>query len=340
MHIPDPAQPSIEEKVAFLRRPESYPGRPAAIEVIETHMSWVFLSEASVYKLKKPVRRAFLDFTTLESRRRNCEREVELNRRLARDVYLGIVPLTCPARGGFELGGEGTAVEWLVKMRRLPAHRMLDHAIRAGTVRREDLRKLTDCLARFYRRAERVATSVQAYRGRFLEGIEETRRELAEPHYGLPAPQVEHLAAAQTRFIVECGGMLDARALEDRIVDAHGDLRPEHVCLNAEPRIIDCLEFKRELRLLDPADELAFLAMECERLGAAALGGKILDQCLTAGGDRAPDALISFYKTYRACLRAKIAVWHIADHEIQGTEKWRERGLEYLALAEKHSCRW
>jgi len=102
----------------------------------------------------------------------------------------------------------------------------------------------------------------------------------------------------------------------------------------------DCLEFKREFRLLDPADELAFLAMECDRLGAALLGDRILQGCLDASGDAPADTLIWFYKTYRACLRAKIAIWHITDHEIRDTGKWRRRAQEYLALAERYAARW
>lgn len=328
---------SIERKVAFLRCPEAYPDRPTAIEVVETHMSWVFLSAEHVYKLKKPVRHAFLDFTTLESRRQNCEREVQLNRRLARDIYLGVVPLTLTADDRLELGGKGPVVEWLVEMRRLPAQRMLDRAIRSGTVSAGDIRRLTGLLAHFYLRAERVEMSAAAYYGTFVEGIEENHAQLTEPRYGLSAPQVGRLTEAQMRFLARRGAMLEQRARDGRIVDAHGDLRPEHICLTDEPRIIDCLEFKREFRLLDPADELAYLAMECERLGAAAIGEEILDQCLAAGADRPPAALISFYKTFRACLRAKIAIWHIADHEIRDIDRWRRRANDYLALAERYT---
>lgn len=133
---------SIDEKVAFLRRPEAYPSRPARVEVVETHMSWVFLTDELAYKLKKPVLYQFLDFSTVEARRLNCEREVSLNRRLAADVYHGIVSLDLGSDGNLRLGGGGTAVDWLVKMRRLPAHRMLDAAIRSDSVSAEDIDRL------------------------------------------------------------------------------------------------------------------------------------------------------------------------------------------------------
>ncbi|MBI3915832.1 MAG: hypothetical protein HY322_02345 [Betaproteobacteria bacterium] len=132
----------ITEKVAFLRRPEAYAPAPHRVDVVETHMSWVFLADALVYKLKKPVRYEFLDFSTLEARRLNCQREVELNRRLAPDVYRGTVPLTLRSDGSLRLGGPGTTIEWLVEMRRLPADRMLDAAIRSHSVEPADVRAL------------------------------------------------------------------------------------------------------------------------------------------------------------------------------------------------------
>jgi aminoglycoside phosphotransferase family enzyme len=329
-----------DEKVALLRQPEAYPARPARVDVIETHMSWVFLAGELVYKLKKPVRYAFLDFSTIEARRENCEREVELNQRLAADVYYGVVPLTLGSGARLELGGEGPVVDWLVKMRRLPAHRMLDAAIRANSVSPEDIRRLTLLLTGFYRGSVPIVLEAAEYRERFEKNIHDNRAELGKPHYGLSIPQVEQLAAAQERFIRGHGNLLEQRARERKIVEGHGDLRPEHICLTAEPKIIDCLEFNRGFRLLDPVDELAYLSMECERLGAAAIGHEILRQYLQAAGDSLPDELIRFYKTFRAFLRAKIAIWHIADHDVRDTEKWRRRARDYLGLAESYVTGW
>jgi len=330
----------VDTKVAFLRNPDAYPARPAAVEVIETHMSWVFLSDEFVYKLKKPVRYEFLDFSTVEARRRNCEREVGLNRRLAAGVYCGVVPLVMHNDGRLQLDGEGPVVDWLVKMRRLPAHRMLDAAIRSKTVSGDDILRLSRVLTGFYRRSAPVAVSAFDYRKRFEDDIRANLAELAKPQFKLSLPQVEQLARAQLDFIDERGALLELRAREHRIIDAHGDLRPEHICLTPEPVIIDCLEFKREYRLLDPADELAYLAMECERLGAASVGGQVLRQYLEAANDVPADALIWFYKAFRACLRAKIAIWHITDHEVRDTNKWRQRAFDYLGLAQSYVQKW
>lgn len=330
----------VDTKVAFLRCADAYPPRPAAVEVIETHMSWVFLADAFVYKLKKPVRHSFLDFSTMAARQLNCEREVQLNRRLAADVYCGIVPLVMRGDGRLQLDGEGQVVDWLVKMRRLPAQRMLDAAIRCNTVSSDDIERLGRVLTGFYRRSAPVAVSAYDYRRGFGDGIRATQAELAQPQFDLPVAQLERLARMQLAFIDARGAVLELRARENRIIDAHGDLRPEHICLAPEPVIIDCLEFKREYRLLDPVDELAYLAMECERLGAAPIGDQVLRQHLAATGDAPPAALIWFYKAFRACLRAKIAIWHLADHQVRDPDKWHRRALDYLELADAYVRNW
>jgi uncharacterized protein len=324
----------IEDKVARLRDPGIYPERPAVVEVVETHFSWVFLTERLVYKLKKPVRYHGLDFTTLAARRRNCEREVALNRRLAPDVYLGTLALTA-SDGTAALGGAGAVLDWLVVMRRLPAGRMLDAAIRAGTVGEAEIRKFTGLLAAFYRRTRPAPLAPAAYRQRFALGIADNRTALLASGTALPHPMIDALYRWQHGFLRRHRALLDARA--GRLVDAHGDLRPEHICLTPEPAIIDCLEFDPELRRLDPADELSYLALECERLGAGQIGDRVLAHYAATSGDHCPDPLLRFYRVFRACLRAKIAVWHLADCTAGEGGKWTRRALDYLHLAERHA---
>jgi aminoglycoside phosphotransferase family enzyme len=326
----------IEKKIAFLRQPGIYPDRPQRVEAIETHMSWVFLTDSFAYKLKKPVRYDFLDFSTLEARQKDCEWEVSLNRRLAGQVYLGVVPLTLQDNGDLQLDGEGRAVDWLVQMRRLPAERMLDTVIGKGAIDAEEVQKLSRLLTDFYRHSVPLLISPAEYRHRFEEDIQANVIELSDKRYALPKPQLDRLAAAQRQFLTEQGGVLEQRARDGRIIDAHGDLRPQHICLTAPPVIIDCLEFNREFRILDPVDELAYLSMECERLGAARIGEQILRGYSEAAGDVCPVELIGFYKAFRACLRAKIAVWHIADHPVQDHRRWLHLARTYLDLAERY----
>ncbi|MGD2076506.1 MAG: hypothetical protein PVG38_16520, partial [Gammaproteobacteria bacterium] len=190
------------QKVRFLREPAAYPDDPGDIEVKETHMSWVFLGERFVYKLKKPVRRAFLDFSTLEARRRNCQREVQLNRRLAERVYMGTVTLRVQGDGGLGLGGKGSIVDWLVKMRRLPSDRMLEAAIVNDTLAPQDVLRFCRVLTDFYQHtAAPVRMEPKAYRRRFENDIDSNARELGAAESGWPAPRLERLTREQLAFV-------------------------------------------------------------------------------------------------------------------------------------------
>lgn len=327
----------IKAKVAFLSQPEPYPEQPLRVEVVETHMSWVFITPHQVYKLKKPVCYEFLDFSTAATRHRDCLEELRLNRRLAGDVYLGVVPLTLDARGNLQLGKDGLPVDWLVQMRRLPADRMLDNALGKQTVHPMDIRNFSHKLANFYRQAEPVPITPRQYRQRFERDIKANQKELSHPDFKLPPAQVTAITKAQIHFLEQAPGLFDTRVQQDKIIEAHGDLRPEHVCLTPEPVFIDCLEFKREFRLLDPVDELGFLALECEHGGAAFVGDIVFDSYRQVTQDHPPEALIRFYKSYRASLRAKLAIWHLRDSSIQQPSKWIRRAKEYLQFAEQYS---
>lgn len=338
-HRSEPARElGLAAKVAALRRPETYPDRPARIETVETHMSWVFLTERHAYKLKKPVHYEFLDFRTLAARRKSCLEELRLNRALAGDVYLGVVALTVDARGEVRLQGEGEAVEWLVRMRRLPAERMLDAVVRRAALRSDEVYQVAVLLAAFYRHSAPVRLSGEQYRQRCLRLVRDNFDALLEPAYGLPR---ERIAALHETLLALPGRVpewFERRALEQRIVEGHGDLRPEHVCLLSPPVIFDRLEFNREFRIVDAADELASLSVECERLGDATMEPALFRVYEEVIGDRPPPALVAFYKAYRATLRAKLAIWHVRELPRAEWPKWQSRAGEYVALAEKYAA--
>jgi len=326
----------IDRKVAFLACPAAYPEGVGEVRTVETHMSWVFLADGFAYKLKKPIRLPHLDFSTVEARRTNSEEELRLNRRLAPDVYLGVVALTREAGGELALGGGGSPVDWLVKMRRLPEVVMLDRLIAEGAVPMERIDALVARLTRFYREAAVVDWEPREYLRHLRRHVEADSAELMKPRYGLPAERVRAVLAAQRAFLVRAAERFERRVRVGRVVEAHGDLRPEHVYLTPEPVVIDCLEFNREFRLLDAAEDLAFLALECERLGDAGLGRHILESYATTSGD-SPDAeLLSFYKSRRASVRAKTAAWHLSDPGLPEPRKWLARACAYIELADNY----
>jgi len=309
-------------------------------------MAWVFLAGAFVYKLKKPVRYAFLDFSTLEARRRDCEAEVHLNLRLAPGVYLATIPLNRVAVGrgpggavgaGLRLGGPGEPVEWLVMMRRLPHARMLDRVLETGDLDPADVEAVARLLADFYARTPACPISPSTYVSQLRKDVDDNLRELLAFCPRVSEARVRQVGQALEAFLERERPLLEERVREGRIVEGHGDLRPEHVHLGPPPAVIDCIEFNLDFRTLDAVDDLVFLALECERLGAPEVGGVLLRAYRERTGDDPPPQLIDFYRAHRAFLRAKIALWHLKDGDLApAPDRWVEFGRTYLELAATH----
>jgi aminoglycoside phosphotransferase family enzyme len=296
-------------------------------------MSWIFLTETHAWKLKKCARTEYLDFSTPEARKRDCEIEVRLNRQLAPNVYLGVVPLTAEKNGKLQLGGKGEAVDWLVWMRRLPADRMLDTLIARRSATRSDISKLASLLTAFYGRAPRVSITGREYREELAGHLESAHKVLAGAGQSMLAELVKPLFRSQLTFLEKSADSIDGRILKGKIIEGHGDLRPEHVCLKRRPVIIDCLEFNRDLRVTDICSELTFFALECERLGAPDIGKLVLKKYVEETADSPPSALLAFYKAYHACIRAKLAVLHVKDDAVRNRTKWISKAAAYLSLA-------
>lgn len=331
--LPDAA--TTDRLVAWLASPSTYPGNPR-VEVAETHISWVFLTPDLVYKLKKPVRFEFLDFSTADKRKVACEDELRLNHRMAPSVYLAVLPVTESGSGGLSFDGQGRTVDWLVQMRRLPADRMLDELLRRGALTVPELDGLAGTLAAFYRQATPAAISPDEYRSAYEGRVLATARELADPQHGLNALQVERVNSAQQRYLLLAAEQVGERPAQGRVIEGHGDLRPEHVCLIEPPVVFDCIEFNAAFRRIDVADELSFLAMECDRLGRPEVGDTILARYADAANDVVSPELVSFYKAYRASVRSKVAALRAAEHQGDQREEDRREAAAYLELAERY----
>lgn len=324
--------PGLPEKVAFLGRPDSYPDDGACVEALETHMSWLFLTERHAYKLKKPFRRDRIDYLTVSARRRSCLDELRLNQRLAPDVYRAVVPLTLDSHGRMAIDGAGRAIDWLVHMRRMPASLALDQRLCAREVDAEDSRRIIERLVPFIAAAPRAPWTGLGYRRRLAGTIRISSRELLRAEFGLPRPEIDDVASRLRRAITANREFLDERADNGRIVEGHGDLRPEHIYLTDPPTVMDCIEFDRDLRLRDPVDELSFLVMEAEGLGHEEFGTWLFAAYRELAEDDPPQALIAFHKALNAFVRARIAILHLED-EVGPREPWIARTRDYLRRA-------
>lgn len=325
----------LESKIRFLRCADAYPGRPTHVETVETHFAYVFLTDRHAYKLKKPIRFHAVDFRTLESRRASCESEVALNSRLGERVYIGVVPLSvCETGLALETPAGTAVVDWLVKMHRLPRERMLDARAAADDVSNAELRALVAKLAAFYARARRAAWDGPAYRRHLERQVRTGCADLATRAHVLDDVPSGRLMKDQLAFLSRRAVAIEARCSEGRVVDAHGDLRPEHILLADEPQIIDCVEFSAELRLLDTAEEIAFLALECTELGRPALAARVVSIYRDLGRDALPQPLFEFYYSQRALARARSCAWHL-DEPLRGDLRahWIRRTERYLEAA-------
>lgn len=326
---------AFEQLVGALSDEATY-GTGGPVDRRETHISIVFLAGEFAFKLRKPVDFGFLDFSTREARYIDCWREVTLNRRLAPDVYLGVVPVTSSG-DGLQLGGSGRCLDWVVKMRRLHDSDTLQSRVHAAS--EEDVHRLLDVLCPFFRSSStgpHVLEGGDPYviRRNIEDNLEVIQMCAAEQR--VPEADVARLRSAQLQFLAANARLFTERAVAGCVRDGHGDLRAEHVYLTDPVVIIDCIEFNDHLRHVDTLDEICFLAIDLERLGRPDLAQTLLHGYRQRMDDSAPRELEAFFKSYRCSVRAKVACLR-ADEET-GDEQAAEleQAARHLAAANRN----
>lgn len=301
-------------------------GAEPAADVVETHSAWVVFLGDRAYKLKKPVDLGFLDFSTREAREAATHREVELNRRLAPDVYLGVADVTGP---------DGNVCDHLVVMRRLPADRRLSALARSGAVTDDDIHSIARTLAAFHADAAMSPEIAAAGRPHVVRGkIERDLEELRALSGDVLDPVVvDEVAGLVDRYLAGRSPLLEARVADGQVRDGHGDLLADDVfCLADGPRILDCIEFDDRLRHGDVLADIAFLVMDLEHVGAPQLAGRLLDAYRELAHDDHPDTLADYYIGFRALIRCKVACTRFR----QGDATARDEARSLLALAQGH----
>ncbi|UCG10438.1 MAG: AAA family ATPase [Dehalococcoidia bacterium] len=324
----------LPELVQALLNPKAYPEIPQQIELVQTQMSFVFLTDSLVYKVKKPVNLGYLDYTTLEKRKFYCQREVELNRRLCPDAYLGVVPVT-QHKNNIAIGGKGEAIEYAVRMRRLPQKKMMDALLGQDKVSAEMIAGVAERLAQFHRQAETsdaisqfggLDTITQNTEENFTQTEKYIEQAISEKKYG----QIKDYTDG---FISRNASLFQKRVREGRIRDCHGDLHAAHICFSDGICIYDCIEFNDRFRYCDVASEVAFLAMDLDHYGRADLSRSFVKTYVAQSRDSELLRLLNFYKCYRAYVRGKVACFQLDDPYIKEKEPVRETARSYFDLA-------
>jgi aminoglycoside phosphotransferase family enzyme/predicted kinase len=296
--------------VRALLDPAAYDHPVVAVELIETHISWIFLTGHFAYKLKKPVNLGFVDFSTPDLRRRCCEEEVRLNRRLAADLYLGLRDLHGPPERA-HLGGEGPVIEAVVQMRQFQQRDLLPEALRRGAVGPEQIDALADDLAHFHADAAQAMPAApwgtpERVLGPALANLETLAQLQRSP------PDGEAMACWTRDELTRLQPLLQARRERGRIRECHGDLHLGNMALLGKRiRVFDCLEFSPALRWIDPISDLAFLVMDLQERNHGDLALRLLNRWLDTGGDHGALPLLPWYLAYRALVRAKVTALHL-----------------------------
>ena len=335
----------VARLIEALSGPAAYPCAVDRVEVRQTHISAVFLAGAFVYKVKKPVDLGFVDFSTLEKRHHFCLEEVRLNARLAPAVYLGVVPVVAAA-AGLRFEGEGPAVEWAVKMQRLPAEATLQERLRRDEVEAGLAKTLGERIAGFHRHAEggpRIAEF-----GRF-EAVAKVIRDIytqSRPHIGVTvSPKVfGRLQALAEGELERLRPLIEARANRGVPRDCHGDLHLDHVYYFADRQppgdlvIIDCIEFNERFRFGDPVADMAFPEMDFAFYGRRDLARTFTEAYFQTSGDEEGRALLPMYTAYRATVRGSVEGMLVAAAEVAEAERFAARSQSrahwLLALGE------
>jgi aminoglycoside phosphotransferase family enzyme/predicted kinase len=301
----------------------AYPDASGTVEVRQTHISVVFLTDRHAYKIKKPVSLGFVDFSTLEKRRHFCQEELRLNRRLTHDVYLAVVPIVAGAFG-VRVEEGGPVVEWAVKMRRLNDEATLEHRLRHGDVTPETIEALAGKVATFHGQAERGERIAQFGRFEVVAANARENFDQSRGHVGTTVSRrvFERLQALTEEALARHRELIESRAARGVPCDTHGDLRLEHVYLagdrpsQSDVVVLDCVEFNQRFRFADPVADMAFLVMDLRVNARRELADSFANAYFAASGDREGSALLPFYTSYRAVVRAKVEGIKLAEREV------------------------
>jgi len=325
--------------VEALLNPMAYPHKPREVKLVQTQMSFLFLTGDYVYKIKKPVNLGYLDYTTLEKRGFFCHQELKLNRRLCPDAYLDVIAIT-EEKGEIYIESAGNIIEYAVKMKQLPQKHMLDVLLLKGQVSQEMIAKVSDKLASFHQKATTnpeiaAFASLDIIRQNCDENFAQTEKYIG---ISIAMERYNRIKNYTCNFIHNNSSLFRRRVREGKVKDCHGDLHAAHICFIDDICIYDCIEFNDRFRYCDVASELAFLAMDLDCYQRPDLSQYFVNTYVNLNRDKDLLNLLGFYKCYRAYVRGKVESFKLDDCLISDGEKAKalENAKRYFQLAESY----
>jgi len=317
-----------------LSKPGAYPFPDPDIEIKETHISWVFLAGQTAYKVKKPVKFSFLDFSTLEKRKFYCEEEVRLNSRLCPEIYLGIIQIT-KENERIKFEGTGEVLDYAVKMKRLPEEKRMPLLLKQGSVGKSEIRELAALVAEFH-------SSIKVIKDKKFSSPEQLReqfndissvREAVERELGAGAA-IDSLIEKSNAFLEANSTLIRERQENGFIRECHGDLHSGNIFLLGFPVIFDCIEFSEDFRNTDTASDIGFMVMDLDAHSRRDLAEEFTHSYVEKSGDSQLLKLLPWHKLYRANVRAKVSALRL----LQGTDETaKKETAKYLELAKGYA---
>jgi aminoglycoside phosphotransferase family enzyme len=307
--------------VEAMLNPQTYPEETSIIDLIQTHISFVFLTEKYVYKVKKPVNFGFLDFSTLDKRRLYCEKELHLNRRLCPDIYLEVV--TINKSKTLKINGAGETVEYALKMKRLPQECIMTQLLREDKVGKKAIDKIAVIVAKFHSEAQTNAEitevgGIKAVKFNWDENFAQTTKYIDQ---SLSKADYDYIQTKINSFLIAKIALFEARIADKRIRDCHGDLHSGNIFITDKICIFDAIEFNDRFRYSDTAADVAFLAMDLDYQNRSDLSDFFIEQYLKYSKDPQLKTLLPFYKCYRAYVRGKVISFRLDDPNIKAEDK-------------------
>lgn len=335
----------LPDFVSFLLQPSAYTPQASAVKLVQTHISYVFITDDLVYKVKKPVDFGFLDFTTLASRHHFCQQELILNRRLCPTIYLDLVAISkldeTFSLGSASLSDTDNIIEYGIKMKRMPEEQMMANVIKEGRLTPEMIDAICDVLVPFYAKAD-DSSKIQEF-GRptavsvnIFENFSQTETFVGGP--SLSKGQFDLIKSFSATFLQQ-DDLFASRITDGRIRDCHGDLYSANICLADQVYIFDCIEFNECFRYCDVASDIAFLAMDLDYHGLPDLSARFVSRFVEQSGDEGLPEMLNFYKCYRAYVRGKINLFTANAPEVDAATKDQclEMAGKYFQLAERYA---
>ena len=329
--------------IETMKKVDFYPHNPATVEFIQTHISYIFIAGDIVYKVKKPLKFDFLDFTSLEKRKFYCEEELRLNKRLAADTYLDITAISRDSRGNITLGRGVEIIDYAVRMKKLPADRMLKTLLLLGLTDDRMMNNLAGKIAAFHQQAQTggkidAMGDIENIRHNNEENFTETLNCI---NITIPEYQYNFIKHYVGKFLVENKTLFGKRISDHKIRDCHGDLHLEHICITDDIIIFDCIEFNERFRYGDVAQDVAFLTMDIDFNGYSRHADAFIQSYIKHSGDTDMLTLLNFYRCYYAYVRGKVTSFRRDQKEITQSERIEitKTAARYFDLAYTYATR-